>query len=861
MAPATFTETEPNDTFATANAIGVATGDILTTAVNDWLIINGEINPGGDADFYQFTIGAKSGLFFDIDAQSNVLSSLDSFLQVYDSTMTPVANGSNDNGYDFQGFAVPAAATMNGTQPDSSLYLDLPAGTYYVSVTGVGGTTGAYELRMLADSNYAASVPSLTSNPTAADTLYLDFDGNSSTTDAWATTYASYTAAAFDFDGNLADYSPGERLAIQNIWKVISEDYSPFKLKVTTLQPANFNDGVAYHQVITSTLPTSFPGAFGFASNLLGVTFTVGSYASNGANDNVGFTFASNFSSFQGGVSGTIEADALEQGNTTAHEFGHALGLKHYASTAATAPNPPATVAPSALMATPDTGLNREIWTTATNESGAIQDDMAIISGSTNTFGYNTDDYGNSIATASAATTAPGGYKNTGVIAQVTDRDVFRFTASGPTTISVDVDDYINDLDTQLRVYNSSGVQIGISDDPGSFDGKVSFANLPQATYYVEVRGSGNPGDAGQFALTISTATTSVQVYKGNLVVTDTTANGKNDNLFISLVGGNVRVHDPNNQLAAGPGSTQVDANTVDTPLASILGKLLVNTLGGNDTVTLDFSTGNPIPPAGMAYDGGVGTNTLVAPDKDNLWILSALDTGKIDNLKVSFVNVQNLTGGTLRDVFHFNVNGRVSGTIDGSPGNNWLDYSGVASGIIANLATGVVSRVAKPVHNFNNVIGSAAGGDKITGDINGGVLLGHGKGNQITAGDGPTIIIGGYGVNTLQGGSASDLIIDGRTAYDGNFAKLEAILAIWQSGDPYLTRIANIQASANPLTVGATVFLSVSVTPGGIGPRYGGGNFVYLSTIFGNADSDWFFTKYLSTLFDRKPGEVVTTS
>jgi C1A family cysteine protease len=38
---------------------------------------------------------------------------------------------------------------------------------------------------------------------------------------------------------------------------------------------------------------------------------------------------------------------------------------------------------------------------------------------------------------------------------------------------------------------------------------------------------------------------------------------------------------------------------------------LNVNTDGGNDTLTVDFSDGNPVPAAGLTYDGGTGADTL----------------------------------------------------------------------------------------------------------------------------------------------------------------------------------------------------------------------------------------------------------
>ena len=65
---------------------------------------------------------------------------------------------------------------------------------------------------------------------------------------------------------------------------------------------------------------------------------------------------------------------------------------------------------------------------------------------------------------------------------------------------------------------------------------------------------------------------------------------------------------DPNNKLIAGPGIEQVDANTVLVPFASITGNIQVNTLDGNDTLTLDLANGDSIPDGGLTYNGGLPT-------------------------------------------------------------------------------------------------------------------------------------------------------------------------------------------------------------------------------------------------------------
>jgi uncharacterized delta-60 repeat protein len=98
----------------------------------------------------------------------------------------------------------------------------------------------------------------------------------------------------------------------------------------------------------------------------------------------------------------------------------------------------------------------------------------------------------------------------------------------------------------------------------------------------------------------------------GNLTITDVAPVGKNDNLILTRNGSNLRIHDPDNALAVGSGFIQIDPNTVEVPLASITGQFTINTLGGSDTVTVDYSGGDPLPASGLNYDGGTSANTLM---------------------------------------------------------------------------------------------------------------------------------------------------------------------------------------------------------------------------------------------------------
>ena len=67
------------------------------------------------------------------------------------------------------------------------------------------------------------------------------------------------------------------------------------------------------------------------------------------------------------------------------------------------------------------------------------------------------------------------------------------------------------------------------------------------------------------------------------------------DTLTVSINGANIRVNDPNNPLIAGTGATLIDDNTVEIPIASLTGAggIIVDTLGGDDTLTIDFGGGS----------------------------------------------------------------------------------------------------------------------------------------------------------------------------------------------------------------------------------------------------------------------------
>src|SRR5262249_53116144 len=133
------------------------------------------------------------------------------------------------------------------------------------------------------------------------------------------------------------------------------------------------------------------------------------------------------------------------------------------------------------------------------------------------------------------------------------------FTASGgSTTIQVNVDDYSNDLNAKLRVFDSTGTLIATDDPSSSFDANLTLNLTAGATYYVEVSSHGSAGEAGQYVLHIGPAGTNFS----GVGVTSTV-------LGLTKVGGGQVVLEQDNFYG---GVTNITAGTVTVQNGGALG-------------------------------------------------------------------------------------------------------------------------------------------------------------------------------------------------------------------------------------------------------------------------------------------------
>jgi subtilisin-like proprotein convertase family protein len=335
----------------------------------------------------------------------------------------------------------------------------------------------------------------LHSNPGATKRIFLDLDGNSTTGTDWNTStgVATIVSPAYDIDNNPSSFSATELANIREIWERVSEDYLPFNVDVTTEDPgieALRNTGGSDNQwgvrvIIGGTWQTVLP-----------------SLGSSGGWSYVG-TFGNQIYGPAFVFSGSYGNNSTNIGLAISHESGHCLGLNHDGDasqeyypghgTGATAWGP--------LMGAPF-GLNLTQWSKG-QYSGANnqEDDLAIISGATNGFGYRNDDFGSTIATASNLNfTNSTTISTTGIIERNTDLDFFRFNLGVGGAATININPAVNgpNLDIEAKLYNASGTLL-LTDNPINALNATFSTTLTAGTYYISIDGvgMGNPLTTG----------------------------------------------------------------------------------------------------------------------------------------------------------------------------------------------------------------------------------------------------------------------------------------------------------------------------------------------------------------------------
>ena len=342
----------------------------------------------------------------------------------------------------------------------------------------------ALERKLLLSGSPLTSIPALNSDPGAPATLYLDFHGEAAFNMGFTPIPAT---PAYDIDGDPTTFSSQELANIQEIWSRVSEMYSPFNINVTTVDPGNWGYG-GQHQ-----LRALIGGNGAWAGGGLAGVAQVGSYASSGLGDTV-----FSFSSVMGG-NPTDVADDI------AHEAGHGFGLQHqsvYSGTTLVAEYNSGNSLVGPIMGVPFSS-QRALWWDGPDIQGynVIQDDMSVISGSANGFGYRPLTVGQSAGSASPLSISGGSISGSGIIEQTNQTDYYSFTTgAGTDTFNMNVAQYGAMLHAKLQLFDSSGNLVATAANASTL-GQTLTATLSAGTYYIVAESYGQYGDVGQYTL------------------------------------------------------------------------------------------------------------------------------------------------------------------------------------------------------------------------------------------------------------------------------------------------------------------------------------------------------------------------
>ncbi|MFN5856670.1 MAG: beta strand repeat-containing protein, partial [Pseudanabaenaceae cyanobacterium] len=246
-------------------------------------------------------------------------------------------------------------------------------------------------------------------------------------------------------------------------------------------------------------------------------------------------------------------------------------------------------------------------------------------------------------------------------------------------------------------------------------------------------------------SVTVQIIETTVVNDSGNLVITD--AVNTNDNLRISSNGIVLTITDTNGKLigTAISGATGNGTSTVTIPLSSFTGNIQTNTLGGDDTLTVDFTGGaNPIPTGGLTFNGGT---QATSPNGDKL----ALTGSNFTNTTYTYINENDGSINLDGKVITYTGLEPIASTVNAT--NVILDYSTAAETITvtsANATQTTVDSTAGEITTFNNPTSSLT----ISGGATGANT---------------------FNLNSISSGFAGDLILNGSGYTNGDVVNLNA--------------------------------------------------------------------------------------
>jgi len=351
------------------------------------------------------------------------------------------------------------------------------------------------EVRQLLSGNPLTSIPQLNSNPAATAAIYLDFNGHFEATTGG---HSNVTTPVFDSDGDSSTFSDDELAYITDVWKIVAEDYAPFNINVTTVEPAVLAPGVPGSAANGIALRL----AIGGSDSVIGGSGSWAGYGYTNSFTNSFTNIAFVFPESAPGVTRSVSTIGI----IASHEAGHSFGLRHHPGDIDT------TAKTQGIMNSSSYGYDDAIWSLLPDDNGTLQDDMAMLSNSLNGFGYRIDDFGGSISNATPLVNNNGTLTGTGIIGSPNDVDMFSFEAISANGVKIDVQgvEIGQNLDVVFDFLDAQGNVIATANPGDSLDATLTVPS--SGTRYVAVRSTGVYGRVGQYTVSISSALPGIDV-------------------------------------------------------------------------------------------------------------------------------------------------------------------------------------------------------------------------------------------------------------------------------------------------------------------------------------------------------------
>lgn len=323
-----------------------------------------------------------------------------------------------------------------------------------------------------------AQVPKLNSYPAASATIFLDFDGHTVNSVYWNGGVPFY-ATPYNFTAE----------QITTMFNMVAEDFRPFNLNITTDSTVYFAAPINRRQRIVITTNSSWYGSAGGVAYIGSFTWGLeipGFVFSNLLNNNIKYV-----------------------GEAISHETGHTLNLQHQSKYDAACNflkeyNDGAGTGEISWAPIMGVGYykNLTLWHRGSSSLGCsnIQDDIAIIAGTRNGFGFRSDDvadaYRNSLPLNMVNDST---FEVNGLLNSSADVDIYSFSLNdqGRFTLtaapfSLNPSGNVNaNIDSKIDILDNSGVVVA-SFNPANYLHAVVDTNLRAGTYYLRIGSTGN---------------------------------------------------------------------------------------------------------------------------------------------------------------------------------------------------------------------------------------------------------------------------------------------------------------------------------------------------------------------------------